>query len=405
MEKSKRFNPKMLYTHKFISGCMPIYAFYMILFLDRGISVTDAALLLALWSLFTILAEFPSGVLADRWNRRNMIAIGCVLHGACFVVWYFSHSFFLFAVGFALWAIACAFSSGTEEGLIFDNLKSEGNEESFTKIYGRANFYANTGVFVGIASGGLLVSFISIEMMSLISAAVCFINVIFAMLIREKNLYLERLEESRKSGEESIGFFKTFKDAGIFIKGSKIALASILFLVFFASLGSYLDEFDALIINDFGLNLIWVSILLTIRTVFVALGDLLAPRVQKWISSIGKIFLLSGFAFVLLLIFAIIWNHYIVLVFGLAFMILTVAEILLINILQSEIKEEGRATVMSFVSVGGNAAMILLSVIYGLLAGIFSLQQVYLILSLYGILGGLGFFLFSGLYLFKSNSF
>jgi len=383
------FNAKLLYVYKFISQCLPIYAFYTILFIERGKSVTDIAILIALWSVFAIAVEVPAGILADRWNRRNMLAIAAVLQGVCFIIWFFSHTFFMFALGFAFWAIAGAFTSGTEEGLIYDNLKSDGCEENFTKVYGKAQFYANIGTIVGIASAGVLASFISIEHIALLSAAICFVNVIFALQIREKNFYSAQLKE------ETTSLFGTLKEAGSFIKGSTLALVSILFLVLFASLGGYLDEFDALIINDFQLSNIniWVSGILTVRFAFIALGDILAPMVEKKISSIRQIFLLNGFACVLLAIFSLIWNQYAILIFGLAFMCMAVTEILLVNALQKEIKEEGRATVMSFYSIGQNVAMICLSLIYALLAGIFTLQQVYLILSIYGIVGGLGFYL------------
>jgi len=188
-------------------------------------------------------------------------------------------------------------------------------------------------------------------------------------------------------------FLETFKEAIVFIKGSRIALVSILFLVLFANIGGYLDEFDAFIINDFGISLVWVSVILTVRTVFVALGDLLAPKLEKWFSTIKQIFLFSGLSFILLIIFVMVWNQYVILIFGLAFMVLAIAEILLVNILQKEIKEEGRATVMSFFGVGQNIAMICLSLIYGLLANVFTLQQVYFIFSVYGLVGSLVFYL------------
>jgi len=60
--------------------------------------------------------------------------------------------------------------------------------------------------------------------------------------------------------------------------------------------------------------------------------------------------------------------------------------------LQNEIKEEGRATVMSFYGIGQNVVMICFSLVYALLAGIFTLQQVYMIISVYGIAGGLVFY-------------
>jgi len=350
-------------------------------------SVTDIAVLIAIWSAFTIVFEIPSGILADRWNRRNMLAMAAVLQGLCFIIWFFSHTFLMFAIGFAFWAIGGTFTSGTEEGLIYDNLKSDGCEESFTKVYGKAQFYANVGTIVGIASAGIIASFISIEAIALISAAICFANGILVLQIREKNFYSEQLDK------ESMGFFETFKEAGIFIKGGGVALVSILFLVIFGNFGSYLDEFDALIINDFQLSEIWVSAILTVRFVFIALGDILAPMVQRKISSIRQIFLLNGLACTFLTIFAVIWNQYAILIFGLSFMIMAITEILLVNALQNEIKEEGRATVMSFYSFGQNTAMICFSLVYALLAGIFTLQQVYIIISIYGIVGGLSFYL------------
>ena len=367
---------------------MPIYAFYTILFIERGKSVTDIAVLVALWSVFTIAFEVPAGILADRWNRRNMLAIATVLQGLCFVIWFFSYSFFMFALGFVVWALAGAFTSGTEEGLIYDNLKSDAREDDFTEVYGKTQFYASIGALSGIISAGVMVRFISIETMALVSAGICFFNVIFALQIREKNFYLEQIDK------ESTGFFGTFREAFAFIKGSKLALVSILFFVLFASLGNYLDEFDALIINDWTLNHVWVSVILTVRFTFVALGDILAPFVQKKISSIRQMFLFNSLACAFLAIFAMIWNQFAIFIFGLAFLCMAVTGILLVNMLQSEIKEEGRATVMSFCSIGQNVVMICLSLIYALLAGIFTLQQVYFMISIYGIVGGFAFYIF-----------
>jgi MFS family permease len=387
----KAFNVKPLYAYKFINQFMPIYAFYTVLFIERGKSLTDVAILIALWSLFSMVLEVPAGILADRWNRRNMLAVGTVLQGMCFIIWFFSHTFFMFALGFVFWSIAGAFASGTEEGLIYDNLKSDGREELFTKVYGRAHFFANVGVIAAIASAGVLVNFISIPAIALLSAGICFVNVVFAMQIREKNYYSEQ-SEGRPDG-----FFGTVKEAGAFIRGNRAALISILFLILFASLGGYLDEFDALIIIDWELNYVWVSVILAVRFAFIALGDLLAPIVQKKISSARQIFLLSIPAGALLTVFAVVWNQLAILIFGLSFMVLAITEILLVNILQNEIKEEGRATVMSFYGVGQNLAMICLGLLYALLAGIFTLQQVYVIISVYGIIGGVVFVFLGGM--------
>ncbi|MCL2664303.1 MAG: MFS transporter [Defluviitaleaceae bacterium] len=395
IKPAKKFNEKLLYAYKFIGECLPIYAFYTVLFIERGMSVTQIAVLIALWSVFAIVFEIPSGILADRWNRRNMLAIASALQGVCFFIWIFSHSFWTLALGFMFWAIGGAFGSGTEEGLIYDNLKNDGKEENFTKIYGKAKFFASVGTIFGIVSAGVIEGFINIEAIAFISAGICLVNVFFAMRLREVNFYSDRVKKGADEKPQSV--FETFKEAGFFIKGSGVALVAILFLIFFAGLGGYLDEFDALIVADFGLSYTWVSVILTVRFVFIAIGDLIAPYMQKKIKSVKQIFLLNGLSCALLLVFAFFWNQYALLIFGFAFMFMAVSEILLVNALQNEIKEEGRATVMSFCDVGQNVGMICLSMVYAVVARLFPLQYMYVFVSVYGIAGGLAFYFFTKL--------
>jgi MFS family permease len=379
------FNTKILYIYKFLGNCLPIYAFYTIFFIERGQTTTEVALLIALWSVFAIAFEVPSGILADRWNRRNMLALSSVLQGLCFVIWFFSHDFFLFAAGFVFWALAGAFTSGTEEALIYDNLKSDNREEDFTSVYGKARFFEHAGSIAGIASAGAIANFINIEVIALISAAICFINVIFALLLREKNFYSEQLAEKDES------FIGTLKESTSFLKGNNIALGFIVFLALFASLGAYLDEFDALIINDFKLNTIWVSVILTVRFIFAALGDVLAPIVQKKLRSARSIFIMFVFSCIFLAGFAFIWNQYAILLFGFSMMIMAITEILFIDKLQKEIQEEARSTVLSFYGVAQNIVMIVFSLMYALLVKIVTLSQVYIIISVYGMIGGIYF--------------
>jgi len=383
----QKFNEKIFYAYKFLSACLPIYAFYTLLFKERGHSITEIALLLSLWSVFTIIFEIPAGVLADRWNRRNMLLLASISKAICFIIWFFSHSFPIFALGFVFWGISGAFKSGTEEGLIYDNLKFDNRKEDFTEVYGKAEFYGNIGIIMGIISAGILAIFTSIGVIALISAVICLMNVFIICQLREKNLYTARL------GSESVNILQTFKEATTFLQGNKAALIVMFFLVVVASIGSYLDEFDALIINDFQLDHLWVSAIFGIRFAFIAIGDILAPKVQKKLKSIRQIFTFNILAGIFLLLFAFFWRQHFLLIFGLSFMVMAITEILLINKLQNQIKEEGRATVMSLYGIGQNVIMILFSLVYAALAGFFTLQQVYMIISIYCIVGTVLFLL------------
>jgi len=379
----QKFKEKSFYAYKFLNDCLPVYALYTILFREKGLSVAEIALLLSFWSFVVLLVEIPSAILADRWNRKYMLCIATFLKAACFITWCFSDTFFMFGLGFVFWGIENAFCSGTEEGLIYDNLKSENREKEFTKIYGKGRFYATLGVLIAIVSSGILATFISINTIAILSAMICAINFIFVYQLREKNYYSERLKE------EKISYFKTFFEAAeLCVKNSKI-LISIIFLVFVVSIMDYVEEYDALIIDDFQLGYIWISVIFTVRFLFVALGNHIAPKIDEKFTSKNKTFILAIVSSVFLLIFSMLWNQYAILVLGIGAMIMAIAEVLQINTIQIEIKEEGRATVMSIYSMSQNVMMIVFSLIYALLSGFYNLKTVYIIISIYCIIGAI----------------
>jgi len=382
-----KFNEKTFYAYKFMSECLPIYAFYALLFLERGQHLREVAILIALWSFFAIIFEIPTGILADRTNRKTMLVIGCLLKGACFLIWYFGHHFWLFALGFSFWALGSALASGTEESLIFDSLKNENRQEEFTAVYGKVEFFATIGALIGIVSAGILASFFSLGIIAAISAVISIIDAIFAMNI--KGMKLHRDQTSAK--KEKI--WDTFNSATRFIKESKVAFIIIAFIILVVSIGSYLDEFDAVIIADFELELFWVTGIFMIRFAFIALGDLLAPRVEKHLNQLKSIIPLAGVGCVFLGVFALLWHPFAMVIFGLPFLVLAIVNILLVNRLNQEMKEEARATVMSVVRVGQNFGMIVLALVYGWLSGILALQYTYLFIALFGVVTT-GVFLF-----------
>jgi len=210
------FKEKSFYIYKFLSDCLPIYALYTILFREKGLSITEIALLLSFWSFAVLLLELPSAVFADRGNRKHMLCIATASKAVCFIIWCFSNTFIMFGLGFLFWGVSDAFRSGTEEGLIYDNLKSEDREDKFTEIYSRGRFYGTIGILIAIISSGILASFISISAISVLSAVICALTLIFIYQLKEKNYYSERVKE------EQIGYLETFFGAAKLCKNNSV---------------------------------------------------------------------------------------------------------------------------------------------------------------------------------------
>src|SRR4051794_41785584 len=90
---------------------------YALLFLDTGLSQEQVSALFALWSVTGLLAEVPTGALADRWSRRGALVLASLLEAAGFLLWTAVPSVPSFAAGFVLWGIGGGFASGSAGGL------------------------------------------------------------------------------------------------------------------------------------------------------------------------------------------------------------------------------------------------------------------------------------------------
>jgi len=155
----RRFT-KLMYLQKFFAEFNPIYPLYALMFTEvGGLSVTEISWLFFIWFTAALLAEIPTGIVADKISRRYSSLIGRILLIGTFITWLMLPTFLGYAIGFVLWGIGFAFTSGATDSYIFDTLKKLGGEEAFTKLYARTHGIKMVGMFCGFALGTILIPF------------------------------------------------------------------------------------------------------------------------------------------------------------------------------------------------------------------------------------------------------
>ncbi|WP_448625971.1 MFS transporter [Geodermatophilus sp. URMC 64] len=115
---------------------MPLYPIYALLFVDAGLSEAAVSALFAVWSVSALLAEVPTGALADRWSRRGALVLASLLEAACFALWTAVPTAASFAVGFALWGVGGALASGAAEALVYEGLDAAGASPAYARVSG-----------------------------------------------------------------------------------------------------------------------------------------------------------------------------------------------------------------------------------------------------------------------------
>jgi MFS family permease len=355
-------NIRKYYFYSFFKELMPIYPLYLLMFEQNGLSLEQISALLAIWSVPAVLLEIPTGILADHWSRRNLIALGSLLKAGGYLLWLFSQGFWLYAAGFLLWGIGGALQSGSEEALLFDSLKSEHQEDTFDKVYGRGRFLSGSSTILASLLGGYLGMRFGFATALSVSILFSLISTVIAASMKEVNLYKERLVR-KDTLKQSVRFLICRKDILHF------ALLSLLVI----TTAGVLDEYDQLIAKDFGLSIVFIGGWTAIRFLLMSIGGVLAYRIrrrlEKLLHSTDRmlpIVVLCLVAAALLMTAGILRSLLFMVMYGLYYCIMAAADVIQEDYLQQKIETEGRSTVHSLIALSTN--------LYGMLCyGMFGL--------------------------------
>jgi MFS family permease len=121
-----------------------------------GLSLTDILLLQAIFSLATLLMEFPSGYLSDKLGYRFALNLACLFGISGWTTYTLAGSFAGVLAAEIQLGISYAFISGADSALLYETLRHEGREEEYAKHDGRMTAWAQAGEAVGAIGAGVL---------------------------------------------------------------------------------------------------------------------------------------------------------------------------------------------------------------------------------------------------------
>lgn len=147
---------RMLFNARFY------YPVFSILFLDFGLSLSQFAILNAVWAATIVLCEIPSGALADSIGRRNLLVFAACLMVLEIALWAFvprgnmTLLFWVFVLNRILSGMAEAAASGADEALAYDSLQEQGNSEDWGRVLERQIQFQSAGFVIAMSLGGIL---------------------------------------------------------------------------------------------------------------------------------------------------------------------------------------------------------------------------------------------------------
>lgn len=143
------------YTYSFVLTLNITGAVWVALLAARGYSLWQIGAAEGVFHVVSLLAEVPSGMIADLLGRRRVLALSGVaaaLSGLCMA---FEQNFLWVCVSMGLSALAYNLVSGTQEALVYDSLKEAGRTDRFLHVQTVTAQVETAGAALGKLAGAL----------------------------------------------------------------------------------------------------------------------------------------------------------------------------------------------------------------------------------------------------------
>ena len=154
----------------------------------RGFSLTQITVLDALFWGAAILAEVPTGAIADRFGRKTSLALGAGATTLAVLIFGLATNYWVVLASYAAWAVGLAFLSGAEHALLFESLKQLGREGDFQRVAGRLLAVFSFATLAGTLAGAPIAAVTDLSVPVLLSAAIAAPGVLVALSLREPPL-------------------------------------------------------------------------------------------------------------------------------------------------------------------------------------------------------------------------
>lgn len=129
------------------------FFFYRLFMSDQQIGLLDGIAF-----VIGILAEIPSGALADLVGRARIVRLGMLLMAAGFLVQGLSSSFTPILIGQIIFLFGIAFTSGADDALFFDKLKFDRDSHEWRRLVMRGTQVSRATALIALVVGGALYS-------------------------------------------------------------------------------------------------------------------------------------------------------------------------------------------------------------------------------------------------------
>lgn len=275
---------RLFYLFRLLATSYLYVPIFMLFQEQRGLTFFERLALGGLYSVVAILAEVPTGVLADRIGRRRSMMTGALLMAVSSLIAFRAHGAPAFAVAEVLAAVSLAMCSGADSAYLYDLLSNGGVAHEYGRRESVASAWHLAGSAIAFAGGGLLAT-VDLSLPYLATAGVALAACAVAAMLRD-----DRLHPSVASAPR-ISFARQLRGALGAVGGNLrlrwlIGYSAVVFVLLRATIYLYQPYLKAQGLGTAAIGVVFAAVYLT--------ASLVALRTPRWRLRLGDDALMWG---------------------------------------------------------------------------------------------------------------
>ena len=205
------------------------HAILTVFLYSKNLSISEILFTQAIFTTFIIIFNIPSGLLADKYNRKLLYLIANVSLLVMTLIVYSKSGFIWMACAWALYGFSEAMSSGTLDGAILSQLKTSDHAELLINQFHKYQKQIFTFSMILGGSMGSILYFKIHEKIYLLATILILISFFSVLLFFNDKTYIQKGQQDKLLTSLKDGFKIIFRDNRLLY----IILLSIVVQIFF----------------------------------------------------------------------------------------------------------------------------------------------------------------------------
>lgn len=125
------------------------HAILTVILLNKGLTVSQIAIVQSFYMLAAIMFEFPSGFLTDIWSEKIMYQLSLVLIGISYFIILLTNNYYLLCLSWFIYGMSAASMSGSLDSYFIRRAENKHEIKGINVLINRSTLYS------GLIGGGL----------------------------------------------------------------------------------------------------------------------------------------------------------------------------------------------------------------------------------------------------------